>query len=182
MAVTFRQPRRTGSDAWVIAWTSDQVSPTYRVYRDGRLIATTTAQSITITVAAGSETPVIEVLDDAADLPAAGFPGRALLAWFRSATGSLNHFRVEEYVGAAWTLRRKLRDPGSTINAAGYFTWKSRWLEDVTTHQFRVIPVGDNGNQGSAMTFAVFVVRHPDPPSVTVAWDSGTAKVTITAA
>jgi len=183
VSVTFLQPQRTG-DTWTIRWTSTESTPTFRVYRDGVLIATTTTTSIDIAVAPG-ESPAIEVLDDATTLPEAGFPGWALLTWFRPSGGGGDYYLIEEYVSGApgsWVTRRKIKDLGSTAQPAGYFRWRSRWLEDVTTHQFRITPVGANGNDGTAVTHAIFVVRRPDPPTVAIAWDSGTAKLTITEA
>jgi hypothetical protein len=63
-----------------------------------------------------------------------------------------------------------------------YFTWLTRVLEDQAQHQFRVTPVGSNGNAGAAKNFAVLMTRIPDPPSVSYSYDAGTGAVTIAAA
>ena len=174
MSVTIEQPQRVGPGAWRITWSSDLSDPTFYVYRDGRLIATTALTSLVFTIAAG-ESPVIEVFDDAATLPSTAFPGRVTLAWY--AIAAVDHYRIDEYVASVWTQRRRIRDDGS-----GYFRWRSRFLKDVTSHQFRVVPVGTNGNAGTATSFTVLMVRHPDPPNLTTSYDSGTRQLTFTAA
>ena len=170
-------PQYVGPLAWRLSWTSDLPGATFYVYRDGVLIATTTGGSIIVTVEAG-ETPLIEVYDDASTSPMESHPGRIMLAWCASSgSPEVNYYRVDEYIGAAWVERARLRDDGR-----GYFTWRSRQLEDCTSHQFRIVPVGDNANEGAADTRTILMVRHPDPPEVSYTWDSGTRTITVSAA
>ena len=63
-----------------------------------------------------------------------------------------------------------------------YFNWRSRVLEDSATHQFRVTPIGANGNNGTAKNFVVLMVRIPDPPRVSYSYSAGSGVVTIAAA
>src|SRR5688572_25678159 len=107
--VTFSEPIRVGPRTWRLSWSSDLVDPTFRVYRDGVLIATTRAASITVTVPDG-QSPTFEVLDDADTAAAAGYPGQALLFWQR--TSGADKYRVEELVGAVWTPRGVVQDFG----------------------------------------------------------------------
>jgi len=174
MTVTIATPEQIDAQNWRVTWTSDVEDPTYYVRRDGELIATTSQTAMFFFVESG-ESLSLEVLDDADEVAAAGYPGRITLTW--GDVAATDHYRVEEYVAAAWTLRTTVTDDGSK-----YFTWNSRYLEDCTTHQFRIIPVGTNGNQGTALTLTVLMVRHPDVPDVTYSYDSGDAKVTIAAA
>jgi hypothetical protein len=116
-----------------------------------------------------------EVLDKSCSIPALAFPGRATLNW-RAKTDA-NKYRIEEYVSAAWTERITINSNGS-----GSYVWTSRYLEDVTTHQFRIIPIDASGNDGTALTFSMYLARVPDVPLVTYTYDSGTGKVTIAAA
>ena len=177
MSVTMKPPRRTGPKAWRLRWSSTESDPTYRVFRDGVLVLTTPLEQMTATVEAG-ETPVFEVFDDTTSQPQAAFGGRLTLAWYGAA--AVDHYRVEEYVGAAWTLRDKIRDTG---HGSGWqVRWTTRWLEDATTHQFRIVAIGDNGNATTVSTWSAVMVRHPNPPVVGFSYDSGTGKVTLSAA
>jgi len=154
---------RVGAAAWRITWTSDQPSPTYRVYRDGVLVTTTVAESITIAVGP-AESPVIEVLDDPAAIPMTTHPRRLSLAWYH--TDLAEHYRVEQYIDSAWVYRAKLTDDGRW-----YFRWTSAVLDDVTTHTFRIIAVAVDGNQSTAVSLAALMVRHPDVPDATFTYD-----------
>lgn len=163
-----------GGGAWRITWTSDLVDPTFYVYRDGQLLGTTRAAEWVVRLAAGDR-PVFEILDsddDTAPTATRGFPGFVTLGWYAS-TGS-DRYLIQELVGVDWTTRRTIHDRGQ-----GYFRWKSRFLEDVTTHQFRVVPIGTNENTGTAAAFSVLMVRHPDAPEVEITYSSGTGKLTI---
>lgn len=173
MSVTMGTPVQLGPRAWRLSWSSDLPDPTFYVWRDGRLLMATAETSSEFSVPVG-ESLVVEVLDDADELPESHWPPRARLEWQGST--AVDHYRVEEYVGAAWTLRAKVPDHGE-----GRFHWESRVLEDETTHQFRVIPVGTNGNQGTARSFEILMVRVPDVPEVDYAYDEDTGKVTVTA-
>lgn len=116
-----------------------------------------------------------EVLDKACSIPSLAFPGRATLNW-RAQTDA-TEYRVEEYVSAAWTERQVI-----PANGSGSYVWQSRWLEDETTHQFRVVPVNSAGNDGTPLAFSMLLVRIPDVPRVTYTYNATTDKVTIAAA
>jgi hypothetical protein len=181
MAVTIVSSAPVPPSGWLVTWSSDAAAPvTYYIYLNGVLADTTTATSKLFSVVEG-ENLRVEILDAAPGIadPAEHYPERAILAWYAPApgSGSVDHYRVEESVASVWTLREKVRDDGR-----GYFTFESRVLEDVTTHNFRVIPVDAGGIQGSATSFALFMVRVPDPPDAAFAYSAGTGAVTITAA
>lgn len=135
------------------------------------MIDTTPAESRTFTVSAGEQL-VVEVLDAADERPEAAFPGRLTLGWYRVADAA--KYRIDEYIGGNWTQRASIDDTG-----IGYYQWKTRFLEDSQTHQFRIVPVGNNGNDGDALAFSVLMVRHPDPPSASFSYSSATGTVTI---
>ena len=83
---------------------------------------------------------------------------------------------MEAHEGGSWVTRATIEDTG-----AGYYQWESGWLADVTSHEFRVTPVGADGNEGTATGWVVLMVRWPDPPEVGVTYAAGTGKVTIAA-
>jgi len=167
------EPQYLGGNTWRIAWTSGLEDPTFTIYLDGELFATTAATHLDLYVEPGSS-PVLEVVDDGAAASQA-FPGRLRLQWGRE--DDTDHYLIEEVVDAAWTERARVRDDGRQ-----YFHWLTRWLEDSTSHQFRVTPIGTNGNAGTAVAFTCLMVRHPDPPDVSMSYDEGTGDLTVSAA
>ena len=176
MTVTMNAPKRVGPRAWRLSWSSTESAPTYRVYRDGLLVAQTTATEITLSVDEG-EAPVVQVLDTAAAVPDEGHPGRATLGWY--AVLGADHYRVEEYVATVWTLRKIIRD--RTDGAEGYFRWRSRPLEDSADHRFRARAVDAEGDEATIMDVTWRCVRHPDPPRATYTYAAGTGAVTLAA-
>ena len=76
-----------------------------------------------------------------------------------------------------WTERARVRH-----RETAYMQWMTRWLEDETSHQFRVVPVGTNGNEGTARTLTCLMVRNPTPPDVDYAYSNSTNKVTVSEA
>jgi len=172
MAVTISNSVQIGAWTWRITWTSDLGgTPTYYIYRDGKLVETTVVASYDLFLDSG-ESVLLEILDSSTALPGTAFPGRLTLRWFDVA--GVDRYRVQEYVDSSWTTRAEISD-----DDLEYFTWESRFLEDVTSHQFRVVGIGDNGNTGSITSFTVYVVRHPDPPNVSYSYADGTQKLTI---
>lgn len=175
-----------GDRAFKLVWSSDQADPAddkllFYVYQDGRQVARTQATEWMFHVEQGASSR-IEIFDTDPEASGAGgisdaWPGRMHLAW-KNVEGATS-YRVEEFVASVWTARRTIADDGNKPN----FGFISRFLEDVTIHQFRVIPIAANGLEGTARTFSALMVRHPDQPVTTKTYNgSGTPTVTIAAA
>ncbi|QDU61230.1 hypothetical protein Pan216_20840 [Planctomycetes bacterium Pan216] len=179
MTVT-AQARQIDYFAFRLSFSSDETPPVpFRVVRNGDMIYSFTSTDgtgeITVTVEPGT-VPFFEILDRAGQRPQPAFPGRLTLAW-QAVTGA-TRYRVDEYVDSEWTERQTIASTGETS-----YTWVSRWLEDSASHQFRVVPLDNAGNEGSAQTFAALMVRHPDAPNVTYTYNgSATPTLTITEA
>ncbi len=172
MSITSLTASPLGATGWRLVWASDAVDPTYSVYRDGVLIHTTDLTAYTVPGIDGS---LYEVFDDNTE-PSAGFPPYIVLAWY--ASSGATSYLVQQYVSAAWATV-------ATISAGSdtYFRWESGTLNDDTVHQFRVVPVGANGNSGTAQTFNTLMVRRPTPPAAEYVYNgSGTPTVTISEA
>lgn len=168
--VTIESLTRIGLYSWLLKYSSDLEDPWFYIYLDGVLIAETqqTAYNIAISMDEGS---VIEVLDDPDIQPMQIFPGKVRLGWFFVA--GTDYYRIDEYIGSAWVARYRMPENN------GYLSWRSRFLEDGQTHIFRVVPVGTNGNEGTARQFAVLMCRRPDVPDVDYSYNEGTGKVVI---
>lgn len=171
MTVTINNPQRLSEDTYLLSWSSTETDPAYYIYRDGELIDTTFAETYAVTIEEG-ESPVFEILDDVDAVPIPGYPARQEICWLPAT--SAESYRIDEYVDSAWVQRDSVPDDGSP-----FFSWTTRPLEDVTTHLFRVTPVGANGNDGTSKTYSIAMVRCPDPPDVTITYDDETGTLTI---
>ena len=167
MAITSISIESLGEFTWLVSWTADGSGPFY-LWVNGTLAEVTYATSALIPAQDG-DSVLVDVLDTTAQ-PADTFPSRLTLGWY--AVAGAQRYRIEEYVGAAWTARAKVRDDG-----LGYFTWRSRVLEDGETHQFRIIPEGNV--DGTAVSFSALMVRHPDAPDPSYSYAEGTRQVTV---
>ena len=172
--VTLEAPTQVGRWSVRLRWSSDQEDPTFYIYRDGTLVATTKATERIFVLESG-DAPVIEVFDSADDTPTTVYPSRFTLAWY--AVAGADYYQVDEYVDSEWPACAKVTDDG-----AGYFKWTSRVLEDSETHQFRVIAVDAAGNESTATNLTALMVRVPDPSDVEYAYSETTDKVTVSAA
>ena len=171
--VTLQTPIRTGLQSMLLEFSSDLQNPTFYIYVDGILVAETQQTQYTLAINAG-ETVVVEILDDVDTAPMQVFPGKVRLGWFW--VDDCDYYRIDEYIDSQWTERKRM--PQSN----GYLIWESRFLEDGQVHNFRVVPVGTNGNEGQAKEFAVLVVHHPDEPDVDYEYSNATKKITISEA
>ena len=174
MAIAAFMAQQTGPQEWRLAFSSDDSAATFYLYRDGLLVGQTELGWWDVVVPTG-EYPVLVVYDDADAASGPAHPGLVRLQWYR--VSGVGHYRVDEQVSGVWTGRARLYQDGR-----GYYHWTSRWLEDVTSHAFRVVAVGVDGNEATAAELAVLMVRWPDPPDVSLSYSADTGKVTISAA
>ena len=172
MAVTIAKPVNVGHNAWLYRWSSTLGDPVYRVYRNGRHVRTTITNQDHVTLG-DSETVVVEVRDDAS-APSLAFSPQGELTW--SASTNVDYYRIEEFVASEWVVRARVKDTG-----APRYSWLTRALDDVTTHQFRLTPIGKDGNAGATSTVTALMIRHPDVPKVTRIYSDATKKVTFAA-
>jgi len=156
---------------WRVSWTGS--ADLYYVYVDGVRAGTTSVLWFDVTVAPGAS-PIIDVFDSAAAVPEPVYPDGVTLAWY-SAGDDVATYRIEKYVGTDWIVQ-------ASAGPAWYQTWKSGRIADDTTHTYRIVPVGINGNDGPAVQFVALVVHHPDAPQVDMTYDAGDGTLTISAA
>jgi len=174
VAVTINSPVKIGRNRWKLSWSSDLPTPTYYVWKNGTLVATTTYTEMDFSADGNSEL-FVDVFDSATDAPALGVNGRVTLGW-QPVSGATS-YRIEEKVSGVWTARMTITSDGRP-----WYSYQSRFLEDVTTHEFRVYAVSAAGNDSTAVELDVLMVRCPDAPKVTGTYSATTDKLTITAA
>ena len=172
MAVTYQSPVQLDEQTYELTYSSDLGgTPVFRVFQNGVFITETTHTTFEFQVFPG-DALLVEVLDDANALPTQVLEGRFTLGWDRVA-GAVKYV-VEEFVTSIWTLRQEVAEAGK-----GFYLWRSRYMEDVTVHQFRVTPVDAGGESGTSLQFSGLMVRNPDAPLHTLVFDSGTGLLTI---
>jgi hypothetical protein len=177
----------------VVRVTSDLTPPVYFFwYVDGAYVGSTTGAGTATSVRGFGLPPddqvridVLDSTDPAFDALAAapdGYPARRTLTWIRSIDAETAVYRVEQqreaegyeeigYVGAdAATWQYQLLSPR---------------LDDLTTYDWRVIPVDASGVDGTPIAIGPeSIVRRPDAPefTVTAAATGGGAEITFTEA
>ena len=114
----------------------------------------------------------IQVLDVSTTEPTDAPSARRVLSW--GGASDCAAYRVEEYRDSEWVARATVRNTGRPR-----YSFTTRPLEDVTTHQFRVVPIAPSGDEGTATQKNFVVVRTPDVPRVTYTYASATGKVTV---
>jgi hypothetical protein len=175
MTVTINEPIYLAPGQWLVEWSSSLGAGThFWVNLNGEWVAEDVPITSMVVVLDSSGIADLDVVDAEPNVNDPIYPNRARIAWY-GGTG-IASYRVEEYVGS-WTARRTIQ-----AEDLDFFVFESRILEDVTTHQFRVIPIGADDNEGTALTFDVFMVRRPDAPDVSLSYSSGTGLVTVSAA
>jgi hypothetical protein len=165
--------------SYLVQFRSQRVPPvTFRIIVAGVEVydvpstASGTGKAI-LTIGSG-DSPFFEILDDPNQKPHPAYNGHLSLNW-RLLAGSQN-YAVQEYLSGSWTTEASIAEDGTNNHI--YLT---RWLEDSETHQFQVLPVDANGNAGTPISYESEMVRHPDNPSVAIAYNgSSTPTLTIT--
>lgn len=163
--------KQAGRNTIYAAWTSTLEDPTFYLYRDGLYIGASRKRTAFIPLAL-DERMELDVTDDPNDSPLGDFPGVFVLSWEKSEETS--YYTVARYVDSAWVTLTTVYDVAKSI-----FQYITPFLEDGEVHQFRVLPVGTNGNAGTPMDFSALMVRHPDVPTVSYTLDPETGAVTV---
>lgn len=172
---------RIGNQVQVTAAT-DTAGPVYFFwFVDGSFVGRTAAAQRTFWIGR-DEQARIEVFESVdpetaytAFLPVALSAGRTLW-WIRSFDDDVARYRVDENVDAGG-----YNAIASVRHEAGRFSYRfvTGRLTDLASYQWRVVPVDQVGNEGTPVELdAETIVRTPDAPSYTVAFDEGTDRVT----
>jgi hypothetical protein len=174
MAVTIDTIKRLSATSIELYVSSDISGAVFYVWKNADLVCTSQGNRIVVSISSG-ETPVISVFDSATEKPENIFPSRITLGWYKAA--DTETYRIEKYSGSEWVNVAEVKDISKQ-----FYIWKSEIISDGEEVQFRIIPVGRNGNDGTAKVFNVLMVRVPDVPDVNYSYSSSTQKITITEA
>lgn len=185
MSITSISQVRVGSVTIVTAISGLSGTVYFHWYLDGVHVSSTQSNRHSIYMDNG-DSGRVDVLDTTdpdfdpiANAPA-GWPARRTLQWHRSAATDMDHYRVEQDIdgGGFAAIGTVHHDPLQWV-----YTFLTPRLVDLAVYTWRIVPVDTSGNDGAATTIRTEkIVRTPDAPDFTVAWDEGTTKVTWTEA
>ena len=183
-SLTVSQPIKVGYATW---WYTYSGTAPFRRYVNGRLVRSYTdveegqSEDTFIKVSDNSdnlEPPVVEVYDstDETSIPIQYENASQLILQWRGGPDD-DFYKVEYYDGAEW-----IEPDNSTVrsNGNGYYQFNTvtRQADSV---QWRITARHTNGTSSNAVSYTVFVVPNPEPPSITGTYAAGTGLLTISA-
>lgn len=174
MAILSMSQSRAGDILTVVA-VSDLVSPTFHWYLDGSYVGSSVSGSKAFQIAPGEQAriDVVDSIDAVFDPIADGpilYPSRLTLEWVRSMDDDTAWYEIAQTVNfGASTVIGRVRHDGR---------WSYRFttarLIDLAVYQFSVTPIDRIGNVGPPLfNVSRTVVRHPDAPIYTAAYNAG---------
>lgn len=152
-------------------WESTIIDATFYIFVNGEEYGETTSNLFDFPVGEG-ETVTIDVFDVIGQTPEHAFPSNMTLAWLQ--IDGFQGYRIEKFVNAAWVVLETLAQEDYR-----YRTFVSETLEDETVHDFRIVPIGGDGNDGTPLPVSGLMVRRPDNPEFTAVYDDPTRTITI---
>lgn len=111
------------------------------------------------------------------------YPAYIEIEWESAADDSdVDYYRIDHATGVIPGAYTEIGREDRTGEWS--YGFRTEPLADLTRHWVRVVPVGLNGNAGTAFVFTPRSqhVRRPDAPNFTTSFNDGTQKVTFTAA
>lgn len=176
MAVTIQSTRQIDGLSWLVTWSTDLGAGTlFYVWLEGELLTTTTATSMTVVAAAGY--PNLFITDDAAERPGGDASGYFTVAWTVPAGTETMLLETQDAAGD-WTTLQTVQ----VANGQALVLYTAGYLDDATGYIYGARAQDAAGNTSGRGTALFPMVRRPDVPAVTMAYDSGTGTVTITSA
>jgi hypothetical protein len=160
---------RNEDGSWAFTWSAGTAP--YSIWLDGRQLESSLAtEAYTYDGGEYDETaPPIEILNDGETAENYTYPPRVRVQW-RGLLGATTYI-VQANEGG-WVDLDEFTEDGS-----GYYQWESEALADATTHQHRVLALGEGGAEGTPIAFSVDLVRNPAPPSVVLDIVAGDVQV-----
>jgi hypothetical protein len=169
----------------VITAQSSLTAATYYWYIDGNYVGAGSSTTRTFVLASGDQAR-IDVLDSVdpnfdpiANAPQQ-FPAVRTLVFPRSMSSTIARYRIEQQInGGAWTVLGLVQDDPR----AWLYSFVTMRLTDLTSYAWRCVPMGASGNDGTPIALtAEQVVRTPDAPGFTAAFQAGSGQVLFSAA
>lgn len=145
----------------------------YVVRRRGMTLRQVSRSPVLIRVPSG-ESVDVEIVEAGSEetVPAADVAAEVRMARVAGA----RQYRIDEYVSGSWVERATLDDA-----SADELARRMAPLTRGSSNQYRVVPIGADGNEGTAAAVTVEGLRPPDVPLVSWTYDADTGLVTVAA-
>ena len=181
MSITSYKIKRVGS-VTVVTVVSNLSDPLYyHWYQDGKFIGMTRENKKAFSLAPGVQSRIIvnDTNDpdyDSVGNEPSGYRGRRKVGWCRSISTDVDRYKIEERVDSGdWTAVAYVRH----TDRKWYYSWESNFLTDLGAYEWKVTPVDFYGNEGTVISYtSETIVRLPDAPYFTFAYDEDTDKIT----
>jgi hypothetical protein len=154
MSITAISQVRDGSTTLVTAESDLADTIYYHWYSDGSYLGFSTSPTRSFLLIPGDQAHVDVVdtndpdFDPLAD-PPTGYPPSRALEWVRSTDPIVASYRIEQQAnGGSWTaIGTVAHDPSKWL-----YTFLATDLSDLTTYAWRIVPVSNAGNDGTAIS------------------------------
>lgn len=173
MAIANATCTRLGRTLWRLYAESDSVSQaTFYIWFDGIITKELLGIALTgggwyveydFTVPEYGDVDV-SIFDENSSVPTDIYPGKSVIQF--EADSDASEYWIEEYVDAAWVVRKVVRETGQWM-----YDYTTRQLEDDTDHSFRIRAQGGNEEMSEGRAFILRCVRRPDRPSMTYTFE-----------
>jgi hypothetical protein len=184
MAITSYSQRRIQQDITVTVVSSLGGTIYYHWYIDGSYIGMTTIPSKSFRIDPSDQARIVcqdtnsATYDPIANAPT-DYASRKSIYWIRSLATDVNYYRIDQRKSAgAWTEIGRVYHS----EAKWDYSFLTKRLDDLTTYEFRIMPVDKAGNDGNSLDFAIeTIVRRPNAPNFSATFVPATTFVTFAA-
>lgn len=180
MAASITSISKVAPFTWRFAWSG--TSPFY-VVRNGRpvFVPNTTKTEHIFDHDDNEEPPIVEVYDSTETESASAQmvnPPYMLMQWYHATDAKYYIAQQRETVGSnyQWITRK----PTIFARGVGYYQFATPMLDDESEHVWRIMALDDIGNS-SQVEFTMTMVRNPDAPGISLAYNAGTGNLTVSA-
>lgn len=167
------EPQQVTPNQWLLQWVAFVPGP-YYVWVDGAFRGATYQTAMRIVAEATAERAVVDVFTSPDAVPEPVRSSRFILRW--GATDDTREYRLEQYIDSSWETEATFTDDGGAD-----YTYRTSALADSEVHQLRVVPIGNNGLDGTPLAVSKRMVRHPSAPNQVTAFNDGEATLTLSA-
>lgn len=170
MAVSELPPLQIGIRDWLLRYTSTLSDPIFRIYRNGKKIATTIHETHHVVVDSFDRAD-FEVLDDDSD-PAYNVPYKGTIWWYGNPL--VAHYLIEWWQDPDWVEQAEVFETGEPV-----YRWQTPVLPNNEESMFRIRAFDPAGNESAPLVLTKFVARRPEKTEWTWTYSSVTGKVTV---
>ena len=170
MAVIEIPSLQLGPRDWLLRYSSDLPDPIFRIYRNGKKIATTIHGQHHVVVDSFDRAD-FEILDTD-EAAAYNVPYRGTIWWYGNPV--VAYYLIEQWIDPDWVQQAEVFETGEPI-----YRWQTGVLPNNEESQFRIRAFDHAGNESAALYLSKFVVRRPETTKWSWSYDSGTGQVTV---